>query len=233
MNIDNPKGSEPSVSAQTKVRRTFLKRATAGAVLTSLPAHSVWGAVCSVSGAQSGNLSGIRRHKDCEKPELPEGRSPGYWKGLITSSENVHGAFTSVSNSGGPNNTYNQSVQACYVNEVTNVAKTYSMDIPSEFITPDFITNIYDSLMDEGHLDYNMAGVWLNAYFGFGGFTPGVASANKVVSDLIAYIIMQERSGNPVNAEGNAFFNFVEGTTSYQVTSCHSDPFEPETPEPI
>lgn len=42
MNIDNPKGTEPSVSAQTKVRRTFLKRATAGAVIASIPAKSVW-----------------------------------------------------------------------------------------------------------------------------------------------------------------------------------------------
>jgi hypothetical protein len=42
MNIDNPKGTEPTVSAKTKVRRTFLKRATAGAVVVSIPAKSVW-----------------------------------------------------------------------------------------------------------------------------------------------------------------------------------------------
>lgn len=232
MNIDNPKGTEPSASDKVKVRRTFLKRASAGAVLTSLPAHSVWGGVCSVSGAMSGNLSGIQRHKDCEKPELPGGRSPGYWKGLITSSQNVHGVFTSVSNQGGPNNTHNQSVQACYVKAVEKVAMDNDMVIPSEFITSDFVTNIYDSLMDEGHLDFNMAGVWLNVYYGLSTtgaaiYPTGAASANSVVQRLIAYIIMQERNGTPVSADGNAFFNFDEGTTSYQIDVCHTSPYEP------
>ena len=85
MNIENPKEKESSVSKNTKpdARRTFLKRASAGAVLTSLPVHSVWGAVCTVSGAMSGNMSGIQRHKDCETPVLPIGRSADIWRKLM------------------------------------------------------------------------------------------------------------------------------------------------------
>jgi hypothetical protein len=198
-----------------------------------LPAHSVWGGVCSVSGAQSGNQSGIQRHKDCDKPDLPGGRSPGYWKSLLTSSGNVHGVFEEVSNSGGQNRAHNDSVQACYISAVTNVAQANDMDIPDEFITSDFTKNIYDSLMDEGHLDFNMAGLWLNVYYGLSStgtaiYPTGAASANAVVQRLVAYIIMEDRNGTPVypSPEGdNVFFNFVDGTTKYKITSCHTNPY--------
>lgn len=57
MNIDNPKGSESSVSAKTKVRRTFLKRASAGAVIVSIPAKSVWANGITASIVASGHGS--------------------------------------------------------------------------------------------------------------------------------------------------------------------------------
>lgn len=236
MNIDNPKGTEPTVSAKTKVRRTFLKRATAGAVLTSLPAHSVWGGVCSVSGSMSGNLSGIQRHKDCEKPELPGGRSPGAWKTLVElDSQSIHDIFTSAPNpgGGGPNAVANSDdIRSCYAQNVKNVAISNDMNISDALITPDFTKNVYQSLMDEGHLDFNMAGVWLNVYFGLSetGATTiptGAASANTVVEQLISYIIMQQKNGTPVTPDGNDFFNFVDGSTAFSVDSCHVTPFEP------
>jgi hypothetical protein len=45
MSLDNPKGIESSVSKNTKQRRTFLKRATAGAALVSIPGRSAWATV--------------------------------------------------------------------------------------------------------------------------------------------------------------------------------------------
>jgi hypothetical protein len=42
MNLDNPKGTESRVSNDSKIRRTFLKHATAGAVIASIPGRSAW-----------------------------------------------------------------------------------------------------------------------------------------------------------------------------------------------
>jgi hypothetical protein len=42
MSLENPNGIESSVSKNTKLRRTFLKRASATAVVGAIPAKSVW-----------------------------------------------------------------------------------------------------------------------------------------------------------------------------------------------
>lgn len=42
MSLNNPNGIESSVSKNTKQRRIFLKRATAGAVIASIPGRSAW-----------------------------------------------------------------------------------------------------------------------------------------------------------------------------------------------
>jgi len=79
MKIEHPKGTESSVTknAKSDVRRTFLKRATAGALIASLPLKATWaggnGTGCSVSGNLSGNLS-----RDCSTAQI-DGRSPGGW----------------------------------------------------------------------------------------------------------------------------------------------------------
>ena len=106
MSLDNPKGIESSVS-NTQPRRKFLKKASAGALITSLPAHSVWGNTCSVSGAMSGNLSGTGGGGGpvCDQPELFEGRSPGSWKqffatGAVHSDiQKMHSMFSYVGES--------------------------------------------------------------------------------------------------------------------------------------
>jgi hypothetical protein len=45
MSLDNPNGIESSVSKNSKQRRTFLKRATAGAVIASIPGRSAWAGI--------------------------------------------------------------------------------------------------------------------------------------------------------------------------------------------
>ena len=64
MNIDNPKGTEPTVSAKTKVRRTFLKRATATAVVGAIPAKSVWATGITNSIVASGHGSDFADGRD-------------------------------------------------------------------------------------------------------------------------------------------------------------------------
>jgi hypothetical protein len=223
MNINNPKGTESNVSSDKKVRRTFLKRAAAGAVLTSLPAHSVWGAVCSVSGAMSGNLSGIQRHSECEKPDLPAGRSPGTWKNLVLlHSSKVHAVFTSAPNPGSKLDNAD-AIRTCYMQNARDVAMNNEMVISPELIDLSFVTNIYDALVNSGGADYNMAAVWLNVYFGLGlGSTSiprGAASANSVVERLLSYIQIQINNGTPV-PQDETFYNFVDGYTDFEISEC-------------
>ncbi|MFT2090423.1 hypothetical protein [Paraglaciecola sp. 2405UD69-4] len=45
MSLDNPNGIVSSVSKDSKQRRVFLKRATAGAVIASIPARSAWAGI--------------------------------------------------------------------------------------------------------------------------------------------------------------------------------------------
>ncbi|WP_293748547.1 hypothetical protein [uncultured Paraglaciecola sp.] len=45
MSFDNPKGIGSSVSKNTTQRRTFLKKATAGAVIASIPGRSAWAGI--------------------------------------------------------------------------------------------------------------------------------------------------------------------------------------------
>lgn len=222
MNLDNPNGTEPTVSAKTKVRRTFLKRASAGAVLTSLPAHSVWGAVCSVSGAMSGNLSGIQRHSNCEMPALPAGRSPGTWKNLVLlKSSKVHAVFNGLPNPSGKINGVSYSnaddLRLHYMNGVKAVAESHEMKINHSLIDSSFRTNLYDSLTHPGGIDYEMAAVWLNAYFGLGGKTPyeSAATADQIVEQLLSYLLVQERAGT-LPSFTDDFFNFVDGSTDYK-----------------
>lgn len=86
MSLDNQDKVGSIGCKDTAGRRSFIKKASAGAILTSLPAQSVWargGNVCTASGAMSGNMSGIERHKDCEKPSVPIGCGPDVWKDCI------------------------------------------------------------------------------------------------------------------------------------------------------
>ena len=65
MNLDNPDSNVPSTDANTSVRRTFLKRASAGAVIASIPGRSAW-ATSNGSIAASGHGSNFDQG-DCTK----------------------------------------------------------------------------------------------------------------------------------------------------------------------
>jgi hypothetical protein len=65
MSLDNPNGIESSVSKNTKQRRIFLKRATAGAVIASIPGRSAWAGMAG-SIVASGNASDFQQGK-CTK----------------------------------------------------------------------------------------------------------------------------------------------------------------------
>ena len=66
MKIDNPKGTESSVSDKANVRRTFLKRASATAVVGAIPAKSVWATGVTNSIVASGHGSDFANGRDIE-----------------------------------------------------------------------------------------------------------------------------------------------------------------------
>ena len=73
MSLDNPKGIESSVSKNTKQRRTFLKRATAGAVIASIPGRSAWAGI-------AGSIVASGHGSDWNGGECTQLLSGGFWK---------------------------------------------------------------------------------------------------------------------------------------------------------
>lgn len=67
---------KPEENAIDKDRRRISKAAAASPLLATLASPSVWGNVCSVSGLQSGNVSGHPQDNEC----AGHGCTPGYWK---------------------------------------------------------------------------------------------------------------------------------------------------------
>lgn len=229
MSLDNPNGIESSVSNKTKQRRTFLKRASAGVLLTSLPAQSVWargGLTCTTSGAMSGNMSGINRHKNCDKPSLPKGRSPGSWKKFMNADadsihNNVRGHLRSVF----PN--VGNSQLGCLLLEIQQVGIHNDMVVSTELVDTSFISNIYTALPSSGPgsggVDFNLAAVWLNVYFNLGNFVGSVGNvnrANEVVNNLLGYIFIQAREGF-TGGDDYEIYGFKESSSStYRPISC-------------
>jgi hypothetical protein len=225
-------------------RRTILKRASAGVVLTSLPAQSVWGAVCTLSGAQSGNMSGIERHKDCEKPVLFGGRSPGTWTKLAGDDPSkLHAVFTSSPEKNGQFSAHDIDIRQCYMDKIKVIAMSNNMVRPenvNELINGDFENNVYSALgLDDGSkpggLDYNMAAVWLNVYFGLYNNvayqTEDANYASAVVEQFLAYLVIQHNSGSG-GTISDGDYGFTDGNTNFSINECDSMPAPEPKPEP-
>jgi hypothetical protein len=75
MSLDNPNGIESSVSKNTKLRRTFLKRASAGAVIVSIPGKSVW------ANGITGSIVASGHGSDWNDGKCTALLSPGFFKG--------------------------------------------------------------------------------------------------------------------------------------------------------
>lgn len=92
MSLENPKGIESSVSKNSKQRRTFLKRATAGAVIASIPGRSAWANI-------QGSIIASGHGSDMNDGLATALLSQGYWKkhsfGNVSGSETFEGAFGS------------------------------------------------------------------------------------------------------------------------------------------
>jgi len=176
--MDN-KQQEPT---STDSRRKFLKKASAGVVITALPAQSVWGA-CTVSGALSGNAS--RVNNDCEIiPTLSNGRSPGTWKDPSHGSK-IAAMFPTVA-----------AVKANYGNNSCQfiTAKEQAVSVLNNIIdsTPNiqldntFSLNLREAL-NAGGYPRHLAAAYLNFHFGF--YPQPLAMANGNINTAVELVI--------------------------------------------
>jgi len=78
MNDKRP-GSVETVSSTDTGKRSFIKKATVVAGISTLAPTSAWG-LCNASGVSGGsqNMSGV-----CVVPNYPEGRGPEFWKKFL------------------------------------------------------------------------------------------------------------------------------------------------------
>lgn len=209
---DLNKSSEIEGSSVQK-RRSFLKKSATGAVLVSLPAQSVWGA-CSVSGAMSGNLSQNTDRHDCTQPRLA-GLSPGFWKkyrvGANASKSPIHSKFESVV--GGKNS----SSANCYKDIVKEVVANEEMNLDAELYSGPEKLN--DALVPSS-AGFNIAGVWLNSYFGFyGDGADDHEIADQRANEMLLYITFDAiKNQDDPNYEPK--YNFEHNNTNYVGSNC-------------
>jgi hypothetical protein len=90
VSLDNPNGIESAASKNSKQRRTFLKRASAGAVIASIPGRSAWANI-------RGSIIASGHGSDMNAGRATALRSQGYWKnhgfGNVSSAQTFAGAF--------------------------------------------------------------------------------------------------------------------------------------------
>lgn len=211
MSLDNQPKTEVKIDSSVNVRRKFIKRASAGVVISSLPAKSVWGA-CNASGISGGSQS----TDSCELPVLSGGRSPGFWQRFT---EYFNGnfsdsSFTSVFTAYASASESVIDVAKCdmtsYLSATTVVLSDGSGSIPYAEL------NLYDALGANGGI-WNLAAVYLNAKFGL--YTIPLPFSNE--QDLIEHIwgtLYVQQEGVPTSFDA-LVSSFTNGSTLEGVPS--------------
>lgn len=165
-NIESPS----IVGASAGDRRRFIKAATAGAAVTTLAARPVWGS-CTISGAMSGGSvrAGEEMVDYCHYNGGPL-RSPGFWKKLQAGA--VRDQFN-IPGKGKP-----RKIQAVIdkMEEIEAVKDQNSFYVPSE----DFTYGVGGALDNPGGLSFNLAAIWLDAYYGFTPLNPPGADTSSM-----------------------------------------------------
>lgn len=173
------------LKSATNNRRQFIKKASAGVVITSLPMKSVWGTQCTASGAMSGNLSGGgQAAAPCAVPTLEGGRSPGFWyegkpmklaeynhkSKKMKDNKAVGGAFTYLKNVCGNTwenrDCYRKFVHSVYsfdMNLDSNLCQAATGGVHSSFS----VKKGFDSKATYNNMFRDLAAVYMNVYFGF------------------------------------------------------------------
>lgn len=206
-------GIETNHSSDENTRRKFIKKTTVGAIITTLPAKSVWG-ICTVSGALSG---GSQQTQTCEIPPpvfLSGGRSTGFWRG--ESSNNGNGNGNAGGNFHGGFSNHGPNDENCIKAEILALQKSTAVLLDEE---NGIVLEIYNALQSNGSGDSNfafhLAGAYLNAYYGFYPlpFSPyGINTAEDLVKHLYAASMIHGVSAIVSAIEGS----YTEGESEYE-----------------
>lgn len=197
--------------AQSPSRRKFLRSSSTAALITSLAAQPVWGQ-CTVSGAMSGASTSPTNGDACFiPPELyGAGRSPGFWSSAMYNGNAVISAFSSFNGSQAAD-------LRCFIDEVK---ATSSYTIPETSTTSSMTINVAQALMYPGGTggnNWNLAGIWLDAYFGFfdGAILPGVLSPTP--QDWVEHFFALYVISNQSDSVFNSVFNDGSSSTAWNL----------------
>ncbi|GAA6184222.1 hypothetical protein [Aliiglaciecola sp. NS0011-25] len=191
------KSYKKDVSAVNK-RRNFLKKSATGAVIVSLPAKSVWGTTCNVSGNLSGNLSTSTHEKTCTIPVLDDGCRPHKWKDLDNNCNDMFKKLQDMNHG-----SHRKSDDKCkkerdkYIASIDAV-KGYSLNLPKEFFrySDDSCGNLLSGNCGSSY--QKLGAVFLNAVFGFYSGYEGVAQAEDLCKQVFVFMYVKDKTGTPV-----------------------------------
>ena len=235
-------------------RRQFIVKTVVGSAALSVPGKSVWGA-CSVSGAMSGNVSRVSPEQKCEAPQISGGRSPGTWKDALDGSMNgqrlkaMFTALQKVDYPAMPAAEPGSILWVAYESHLESVIKSNSMKIDKRVLDDgvsyvDGGVPLFDAL-EPGGMDYNLAAVWLNTYFGFypsvvhhsASASDRIQKANELVNNIAIYLFSEFRIAlaSPESLGGaqtvSFSYNFESGSSSeYTLSQPEHDEYNRTTP---
>lgn len=247
---------DDKANQRTKSRRQFIVKTVVGSAALSVPGKSVWGA-CSVSGAMSGNVSRMDPEHKCAAPTVTGGRSPGSWKGALDGTMNgkkLQAMFTVLQKQDYPEMPAAEPgsiLWVAYEKHLETVIKSHSMKVDPRVLDDEvsFVDGgvpLYDALNDPGGVDYNLAGVWLNTYFGFYPTIIGhgaseadrIQKADELVNSIAIYLFSEMRiaMSSPEHFGGIATVSFSynfedEASTKYVLSGTTDNEFNRTTPE--
>ena len=240
---------------RTNSRRQFIVKAAVGSAALSVPGKSVWGA-CSVSGAMSGNVSRVNPEQKCEAPPISGGRSPGTWKDALDGSMNgqrlkaMFTALQKVDYPAMPAAEPGSILWVAYESHLESVIKSNSMKIDKRVLDDDVSyanggVPLFDALDKPGGMDYNLAAVWLNTYFGFypsvvhysASASDRILKANELVNNIAIYLFSESRIAlaSPEILGGTQTvsfsYNFESGSSSeYTLSQLEHNEYNRTTP---
>lgn len=219
------KSAEKDVATVNK-RRSFIKKTATGAVIASLPAKSVWGA-CSVSGAMSGNLSQNTDRHDCHMPNFSNGRSPGGWGKVMGYNGNKRGntiksmfiPLNDIMSDKSLSKDQKRDARRCYLAEVESRA-TDVLSLPTELMPNPM--NVGQALQSQGstmnNIQYHLAAVYLNAYYGFYAGYQGRSAALNAIEQVYLYWYMADKNGTVSISDSD--LGYDDGQTNWELNSC-------------
>lgn len=192
---------------KTDSRRQFLKKTSAGVVISTLPATSVWGA-CTVSGALSG---GSKVNDDCNTiPVLTNGRSHGSWKQILTHKNKLRSMFKFVQDAQNISDDAHEiarTAMICVIKPVLDLVIPLN-DAGTETLSINEVNTGSGNRMQ-------IATAYLNFHFGFYGDAVYIGSEQITSAEALARHMFAVAIANPSWEFSDAELGYDDGVSMY------------------